>query len=194
MGASYSLLYLRNRGFSQDNLKELVTGYNNLSAEEAGYSGADAKFYQEKSASIIYNADAEWLQLYDDAMSDGYIASVIDMQVLAKHFGTTVLSFSVFDSDIINISYYDPVGDFYRDTEVSNVSFDDDDDGDADISQLPDFMLKLCSDDKHNRLCEILYVDECVFVEEKLQAMCELLGLTEVYDLDELPPQYQIID
>lgn len=145
---------------------------------------------QGKGPVLAWRADARWLPFFEENLCDGYNASSRDAEGLAKAFGAPVLAFSIFDSDILFLSYADPErrlgldfakADFEEAEEMIDSLFQ---------TEFPQF---LCAWGEEETLREIWEGEE-VFADDRMAKLCEVIGAKVLYDGQDLPEGYERIE
>lgn len=179
MGSTFSLLYIRSDVLLPSEHKCLVNGAECIESKYVRYDVAvssDTSTDRDKNYSLLHNHNTNWLQLFSENETDEPIVSSDDIIAISMRFSATVLTFSVFDSDIITASLYNPNTLSLETHELScygqsDVYIEPDDYG------VPEFLLEICDADKRNDLSAIWYSNKYIFAEDKLQDLCNLLGL-----------------
>ncbi|MTQ97754.1 hypothetical protein GMD88_15080 [Pseudoflavonifractor sp. BIOML-A6] len=127
------------------------------------------------------------MPLFNGNMCQGPIVSSRDTGQLAEIFGVPVLACSLFDSDVLTISYSDPERGIKADYARPNVPEYMEFDWDTYQTQFPEFLVDLCGEDARERLREIWASEEYVFADDKMYDICGLLGAQALYSGDEIP-------
>ena len=220
MGTTMSFYLLENRGFALEELSGKVAGLQEkvsvkAKAQEAflyqairsslspEQQKAWKSFLQEieqgmvkraeghrKEAVLAYRPDAKWLPLFTESLCEGRIASSRDAAKLAETFGTPVLAFSIFDSDVLFVSYADPGRQILEDYAKPNVEGFEEYDGDQYQQEFPRF---LCAYGEEATLREAWEGEE-VFADDRMAKLCEAIGAQLLYDADELPAGFRWIE
>lgn len=145
---------------------------------------------REKGPVLAWRANARWLPFFEENLCDGYNASSRDAERLAKAFGAPVLAFSIFDSDILFLSYADPErrlgldfakADFEEAEEMIDSPFQ---------MEFPQF---LCAWGDEQALREIWEGEE-VFADDRMAKLCGVIGAEVLYDGQDLPEGYERIE
>ena len=128
MGTSMAFYWLENRGLTPESIREKLpqlrerAGKSNQATANMllgflqNQGGIDAlppemRFNLEKlaqgSAKVIaaYAPDARWIPLFEANMCEGTSASSRNTNRLAEIFGVPVLACSLYDSDVLMVSY-----------------------------------------------------------------------------------------
>lgn len=143
-----------------------------------------------KGPVLAWRANARWLPFFEENLCDGYNASSRDAGRLAKAFGAPVLAFSIFDSDILFLSYADPErrlrldfakADFEEAEEMIDSPFQ---------MEFPQF---LCTWGDEQTLREIWEGEE-VFADDRMAKLCGVIGAEVLYDGQDLPEGYERIE
>ncbi len=144
-----------------------VTGFRGIGPNAAPYAA--------------YRPGAAFFPVFAEELCEGHIASSRDCERIYKIFLSSVLAFSVFDSDAAFVSFFDGKerGDFARapegyeeyDEEVYSCDF-------------PDFLLTLCPPEKREKVREIWEKPDWVFADDKVAGIAELLGLPMLFAED----------
>lgn len=129
---------------SPDVLHQMHEQVDADSAHFSGIFGSKAPS-RAKCAVIAYNACAKWLPFFEEKLCEGYIASSKDAEKLSKIFGAPVLAFSIFDSDILFVSYSDAAKNIAYDFAKPNFEEFEEFDTDQYSTAFPEFMLDFCN-------------------------------------------------
>ena len=202
MGTSMAFYNIQNKGFSEESLREGLSKIN----EEV--SNRNAAIYEHHnsigispfsttnrahSAVIAFCETSKWLPMFEENLCEGYNAISKDTTRFSEIFGAPVIAFSLFDSDVLFVSYSDAEKGVAYDYERSN--FGDEEDDDASeygpyIPGYPEFLQALCKEDNRDRLRDIWASTEYVFADDKMADICDLLGMSVIYDGAEMPEGY----
>lgn len=144
---------------------------------------------QRKGPALAYRPDAKWLPLFEENLCEGYNASSRDTGKLAETFGAPVLAFSIFDSDILFVSYAAPEKGISEDYAKPNFEGFEEYDMDQYQEAFPQF---LCAYGEESELREAWEGEE-VFADDRMTKLCELIGAQVLYDGSELPQGFQWI-
>ncbi len=144
---------------------------------------------REKGPVLAYRSDARWLPLFEETLCEGCTASSRDTERLARKFGAPVLAFSIFDSDILFLSYSDPGRGFRADFAQPN--FDEAQEM-IDEPYRMEFPAFLCAYADEEALRKVWEGEE-VFADDRMHKLCQLIGAEVLYDSVELPQGFQPI-
>ena len=181
MGTTMAFYQIQNRNFTQNELKDIM-------GQTFGYTDRDDEDDSLDCPTILYQESAKWLPFYDEDICEGYIASHEDAMKLSIIFSTPVLAFSVFDSDILFVSYADTNKNIHYNYAKPNIDGYDEFDIDLYKTAFPTFLLDFCLAKEKEAFDEIWNGEE-VFSENRMECLCELIGATPVYD--EIPEGFQ---
>lgn len=143
-----------------------------------------------KNVWLAYRPDARWLPLFEENLCEGYNASSRDTEKLAKTFGAPVLAFSIFDSDILFVSYSDPEKNIREDYAKPNFEGFEEYDMDQYEEAFPAF---LCAYGDEAALREAWEGEE-VYADDRMAKLCEAIGAQVLYDSQELPQGFQWVE
>ncbi|MBO5035066.1 MAG: hypothetical protein J6C43_05600 [Oscillospiraceae bacterium] len=152
--------------------------------------GKIAQAKERRKVGLAYRPDARWLPLFEENLCEGYNASSRDAGKLAKTFGAPVLAFSIFDSDILFVSYADPEKGISEDYAKPNFEGFEEYDMDQYQEAFPQF---LCAYGDEAALREAWEGEE-VFADDRMAKLCELIGAQVLYDGSKLPQGFQWIE
>lgn len=138
---------------------------------------------RKKSVWLACRPDARWLPLFEERLCEGYTASSRDTDRLARQFSAPVLAFSIFDSDILFVSYSDPENDIRVDYAKPNWEGFEEYDMDLYQEEFPAF---LCAYADEAALREAWEGEE-VFADDRMHKLCGLIGAQVLYDSQDLP-------
>lgn len=168
MGTTMSFYNILNNGFTPEQLQKIISPLT-------------------KGGVIGYNASSKWLPFFEANRCEGYIASSKDAKELSQVFGTPVLVFSIFDSDILLVSYSNAAKNVVCNYVKPN--FDDPEMG-LHSTVFPECMLDFCNQDK---LKEIWEEPDVVFADERMEKICKLIEVKLLYHPDYMPEGFQAI-
>lgn len=131
------------------------------------------------SPMVAYREDAPWLPFFDVKKCEGYNASSRDARRLSKAFGAPVLAISIFDSDILFVSYSDAAKKIAYDYAKPNIEGMEEYDTGLFQTEFPQFLVDLCPDGSEEKLREIWGADE-VFADDRMYKLGEILGLSPI--------------
>ncbi len=220
MGTSAAYYCIWNHGFTQDELKEKIETISSsgkkkdekfianlgalLSPEiveqiRAGAAESMENFDtifslngQSKGnrAVIAYSPEAQWLPLFETTLCEGYTASSKDATRLSKLFNAPVLALSIFDSDILFVSYSNAEKGICYDYAKPNCEEFAEYDTDKYSTEFPDFLSEFCSKPELNSIWN--NADE-VFADDRLEKLCRLMQIDLLYDSTCTLEGYQFI-
>ena len=209
MGTTAAYYCIWNRGFTQDELKKklkVISGsgrkvndefFQTLctvhSPEVARQIWADAEkarteFHatlwikdqiQEDCTMSAYKPDAKWLPIFETKLCEGYVASSRDAARLSKLFAAPVFAFSVFDSDILFVSYSDAKKKIRHDYAKPNSEEIQEYDTEQYSMEFPEFLSEFCGRDELKAIWN--YTNE-IFAENRLEKLCRLMQINLLYD------------
>ena len=139
----------------------------------------------EKAIRVDY---AKWLPLFEENFCGS--ASSLDAGVISEIFGTPVLAFSIFDSDILFVSYRDPEKAIRVDYAKPNFEEFEEYDDRLYKAEFPQF---LCAYGDEQLLREIWEGEE-VFADDRMLKLCEVIGAQVLYVAEELPEGYERVE
>lgn len=142
------------------------------------------------SPMIGYRPDAAWLPFFSVDICEGRTASSKDARKLSKLFGVPVLALSIFDSDILFVSYSDAAKGVEYD--FAKPPYEEYEEYDAELysTQFPQFLIQLCPALTEEKLTEIWEADE-VFADDRIYKLGEILGLSPING--EVPEGFEVI-
>lgn len=217
MGTSMAFYHVQNRGFDRRELQTIMKEASFSSAAQNATYSAIRQMFGEKAfqeylrsmaeaakafrfdvsggkdtgAVLGYRPDAPWLPFFDTDICQGYNACSRDAELLSKAFDAPVLAFSIFDSDVLMLSYSDAekgVGYNYAKPNCEGIE-----EYDAELfrEELPLFLLFLCPKLTKEKLTEIWEGEE-VFADDRMEKLCEALGMVSLYE-NEVPEGFEAI-
>lgn len=208
MGTTMSYIQLKNRGFTREELQrcmnalfssekgkahpleDLERGMEALTGREL--TGKDrlllhflhsvAEAETDSRAQMAFRTDAPWLPLWQTWLCDGKVLSSGDLGKLSKAFQTPVLSFALFDSDVMFVSFQDAAAGTAFD--YARLPFEEYEEYDDEIYQLgfPEFLAELCPPERREELRNIWEEDDEdeVFADDRMWKLMELLGMEAI--------------
>jgi hypothetical protein len=123
------------------------------------------------------------MPLFIDDMCEGFVAKSKDALFLSEIFLAPILVFSVFDSDVLCISYGDKEKNITFDC-ISSLSGEYEDDK-AYVKELPDILLSYCGDDKRQDLMDTWHSSDYIFADDKMADICEILNMDVLYSAED---------
>lgn len=208
MGTTMAFYWLKNQGLTQEDigmglprLVRAADGKNRAMAQLLSglmaFSGVEvppelrAQLGAMAGGAAVtagYGPAVRWVPIFEENMCEGYNASSKDARRLAEVFGVPVLACSLFDSDALMVSYFDPgegVGrdhvatDFPEGSEIFEL--------DGCETGCPEFLLEDCGQDKREELETLWTRRDLVFADDRMVQLCQLLGAPILYGHDKLP-------
>lgn len=208
MGTTMTYIQLKNRGFTREELRagldKLFGGQEGqtpaLKDLERGMEALTGNALTEKDRLLLrflhgvaeegadrrpqvgFRAGAPWLPLWQTWLCDGMVVSSRDLGRLSEVFGTPVLAFALFDSDVLFVSYRDDAtGEAY---DYARLPFEDYEEYDDEIYQLgfPEFLARLCPPEGREALRRIWVEDneDDVFADDRMWKLMDLLGMEAI--------------
>ena len=142
------------------------------------------------SPMIGYRPDAPWLPLFGEHLCEGNNASSRDARKLSRLFCAPVLALSVYDSDILLVSYSDAAKGVEYDYAKPNSEWMEEYDMETFRNEFPAFLLELCPMLTRERLAEIWEADE-VFADDRMYKLGEVMSLSPINV--EVPEGFEVI-
>ena len=148
---------------------------------------------QDNRAVIAFQPEARWLPYFETWLCDGNIVSSEDLQEVSEQFGTSVLAFAIFDSDILFVSYCDAERRVFYDFVKPNYSEMEEYDTEVYQEGLPSFLLSLDGEDNVQqmgdlqRLKDIWDEEDMVFADDRMHNLLQFLGMQVIYDENDIP-------
>ncbi len=203
MGTTMTYIQLKNRGFTKEELRgclkalagggrgddgEMARSMAALKGEKLSWKDRMVlKLLQgvmgaQKEMQAAFRPDAAWLPFYQTRLCDGSIQSSRDLGRLSEAFGTPVLAFALFDSDVLFVSYRDnAAGAAY---DYARLPFEDYEEYDGEVYRLgfPEFLASLCPPDRREELRRIWEEDnkDDVFADDRMWKLMDLLGMEAI--------------
>lgn len=210
MGTSMAFYWLENRNLTPDGIREKLPllkkaseGKNNAMADflmgmarqqlgveqlpEEVYNICSAFSHSSSAVTAAFAEDAKWIPIFEANMCEGFNASSRDTDRLAELFGVPVLAFSIFDSDVLMVSYSDCERGVKANFAKPNFPEMEEFDTDCYRTEFPEFIRAYCTADKQERLMEIWNSEEYTFADDRMIDICELVGAQAIYSGEELP-------
>lgn len=142
------------------------------------------------SPMIAYRPDEPWLPFFNVDICEGYNASSRDARKLSRLFCAPVLALSVYDSDILLVSYSDAAKGVEYDYAKPNSEWMEEYDMETFRNEFPAFLLELCPMLTRERLAEIWEADE-VFADDRMYKLGEVMSLSPINV--EVPEGFEVI-
>lgn len=210
MGTTMTYIQLQNRGFTRQELQERMDALFSGKAQEPrpleelergmeALKGAKLTLKDRAILRLLHGAmeredegakgpqagfrpDAAWLPFYQTRLCDGSIQSSRDLGRLSEAFGTPVLAFALFDSDVLFVSYRDnAAGAAY---DYARLPFEAYEEYDGEVYRLgfPEFLASLCPPDRREELRRIWEEDnkDDVFADDRMWKLMDLLGMEAI--------------
>lgn len=217
MGTSAAYYSIWTRGFTPDELREKIKVVSSsgkkredaiyermsafLSPEEIAQmrAGAAAAFCegfggrgwpQGNRAAIAYRPDVKWLPLFETNICEGCTASSRDAMELSELFGAPVFAFSIFDSDVLFVSYCDAERGICYDYAKPNYEEFEDYDADQYSTEFPDFLAEFCD---RAELEAVWDNPDEVFADDRLEKLCQLMQMDLLHTGDQPSEGYELI-
>lgn len=167
-----------------DSLNALL-GDENAELLKAQMEADDPSLFEERlpSPMLAYSPDAPWLPFFKERLCEGYNASSRDACRLSRKFKAPVLAFSLFDSDLLLVSYGDAARNIRYDCAKPNYAEMEEYDTELYKAEFPQFLTELFPDVSENTLREIWDAEE-VFADDRMEKLCTVLRMVPIYDRD----------
>lgn len=218
MGTTHSFYFIQNAGFTVDALHEKLgafskhapSEFDKLMEAEIGLEvyaklkeqvaaahaffdtalGREDRSLRERTV-VAYCETAKWLPFFELNLCEGHIASGRDVKKLYRIFDAPVLSFAVFDSDVMFVIYWD--GKSNRPLYYAKPNYIDFDEYDKATysTELPAFIRDFCADDASDRLESIWESTAYSFAEDRLNDICALMHAKPLFDSGDIPKEFQ---
>lgn len=139
------------------------------------------KMERGDAAYAAFRPDAPFFPVFATQICEGYNSSFRDCKGLYKIFRAPVLAFSVYDSDIAFVSFFDGKAgwDFARAPEGYE-EYDEE----LYSSAFPDFLLELCPSESRDEVRSVWDDPSCVFADDKVTEITGILGVPMLIDDD----------
>ena len=217
MGMSMAFYHIRNDGFDRERLQ---AGLKKIAGEESASSKfekmmielvGEEMFRQAQreteltqrrfdsifgarpklpSPMIAHRPDAPWLPFFNVDICEGYNASSRDARKLSRLFGAPVLALSVYDSDILFVSYSDAAKGVEYDYAKPNSEWMEEYDMETFRNEFPAFLLELRPTLTEEKLREIWEADE-VFADDRMYKLGKVMGLSPING--KVPEGFEVI-
>lgn len=139
-----------------------------------------------------YRADAKWLPFFSQDLCEGQNVTSRDAAELSLTFGAPVLAFSIFESDVLYLSYADAACKVFYDYVKENYDgFDCMDIGHF-ARSFPEFLTDFCGRDSRPKLLEIWEGEE-VFADDRMEKLCDMLGAGLIFSAHHMPEGYEMV-
>jgi hypothetical protein len=145
------------------------------------------------STVIAYNETKSWLPFYEETLCDSNIASINDLRRLNDLFDAPILTFSLFDSDVLFISYIDQKHNILF--NYAKLPFEGYGEYDSSVfsTDFPEFLKDYCNDHNYQKLQDIWFLEKMFCAEDILYDICDLLNIDTMFDAEDIPEDYEPI-
>ena len=198
MGTSMTFYSIQNRSLSVEGLiaglaaldKALIATEEKIN-ERLRCLGVDDNLLIKKHDEpiVAYNESSKWLPLFQENMCADCNPSTQDIDELSRYFGAPVIAFSIFDSDVLYLSYTDSANGIAFAYERAN----DEELESCEVPEHPEFLEAFCDEGKHRRLRDIWESAEYYMADNRMWDMCEILGIDLIYVRTDIPKGYSLI-
>ena len=215
MGMTRAFYYVVNTGFSKERVQEILSemtsremaslppqagqilkklGGGERALELLEMLGKTVQIFGKDSI-VAWREDARMFPVFDTNSCEGHTAVIMDNEVLAQYFQAPVLSFSVMDSDVMFVVYRDRENGEKVSCARPNYSGTDEEIYDTNLYKVefPEPLLKYCGEGEQQKLRDIWESEDYTFAEDRMEAICELLGLDIVYVREDIPEGYEVV-
>lgn len=148
----------------------------------------------QPKAALFYQETAKWLPLFEEQLCDGNNVGSWDLAKLSKRFRAPVFAFSIYDSDVLMLSFCDDQNNRMYDHEKPD--YDSEDWGecfkDGFCREFPAYLTEFCEQKDWDRLKAIWESEDCD-ADERMEKVAELTGMNTVYDFDSEIPGFEKI-
>lgn len=141
-------------------------------------------------AVIAYSPNAKWLPLFETTLCEGYTAYSKEAAQLSKLFCAPVLAFSIFDSDVLFVSYSDVEKGIQYDYAKPNIEEFEEFDTNQYSTEFPEFLVQFCD---RSELQSIWNKPDEVFADDRLKKLCQLMQIDLLYGNTSMLEGYQFI-
>lgn len=208
MGTTMSYIQLKNRGFTQEELQEgldkLFGGREGqapaLKDLERGMEALTGRALTAKDRLLLrflhgavekeadkrpqagFREGAPWLPLWQTWLCEGNVLSSRDLGRLSEAFQTPVLSFALFDSDVLFVSCRDAAaGEAYDYARPNWEGYEEYDTGTYRLG-FPEFLAGLCPPERREALRKVWETDDedDVFADDRMWKLMELLDMAAI--------------
>jgi len=169
---------MKNLYFSTEFLEGLVRILNNF----------------ESTLAIAKNESLKWFPFFETYFHE-QVASSREAQVISEAFQAPVITFSIFDSDILFVSYTDSINGISLDYASPNSEGYEEYDQDLYSRDFPQFLLEYSDASVHQKLLDIWRSYDYIFADEKMKDICRIMNMYVLYDAYEhdLPEEFILI-
>lgn len=217
MGTTRSFYHVKNDAFDWERLRTVLSGFPSEESTMAQFEKMMIELVGEEmfrqaqreteatqrhfdsifgarpklpSPMIAHRTDAPWLPFFNVDICEGYNASSRDARKLSKLFGAPVLALSVYDSDILLVSYSDAAKGVEHDYAKPNSEWMEEYDMETFRNEFPAFLLELCPTLTEDKLTEIWEADE-VFADDRMYKLGKVMGLLPINGM--APEGFEVI-
>jgi hypothetical protein len=180
MGVTMAFYIIRNEGLTLESIK---SGLQAIS-EKRKLKAAEGLF-------AAYKESSGWFALFELRLCEGYCASGRDTDYLSGVFSSDAVAFSVFDSDVLFVSY----SRFSDKSTFNHAKPNDEDyeeyDSDMYDTDFPEFLVPFCPAHDREKLAEIWRSEEYYAAEDRMMDICELIGVPVIDEQSEMPDGYE---
>lgn len=200
MGTTMAFYHIQNQGFSRGQLQEILgqSFPKKVNADESFLDSIETLLSKEQaqlflqfqsfeegprfpSPMLAYSPDAPWLPFFEERLCEGYNASSRDACRLSRTFKAPVLAFSLFDSDLLLVSYGDAARNIRYDCAKPNYAEMEEYDTELYKAEFPRFLTELCPDVSEDTLREIWDAEED-FADDRMEKLSAALHIVSIYD------------
>ena len=194
MGSSPASFQIVNQGFTREYLKSKLV-YLRANPKYIMEDGAEnyTDSHMKLEPKIDFLTNASLLPFYEEEFSHSSVESNEKPKRLSQYFGAPVISFSVFDEDILFIHYSDVERESFCDFEIDNCD-DLSDLGEERDEYFPVFLKKFCAESNHKKLMEIWCNTDYDFASDKMRDMIAILVLADIESANDFSYGYEKID
>lgn len=212
MGTTRSFLLLKNKGFTPKELKRIISqdqAQVKAEAKEAraamanalGLGGSSQALFGfldmissfSSHGALAFREDAKWLPYFLTELCDGRNCSSKELKGTSERFQTPVLAFSIFDSDILFVSYCDAEKHIFYDYVKPNYPGMEEYDTEVYQEGLPAFLLSLDEENSVQQLGDIQRLKDIwdekdmAFADDRMHNLLQFLGMQVIYDEEDIP-------
>jgi len=148
---------------------------------------------RKKLPVIAYCKSIKWLPFYMESMCDGCNATDNDLKRLSMTFDAPILAFSIYDSDILFISFVEAKSDIICNHAKPNYDSFTDYDVDLYKKGFPVFLQDFCDKEKHHLLVDTWNSTGYAFAEDRMSDIQKILGITAIYNDQEAPEGFVLL-
>lgn len=216
MGTTMSFYYIKNNGMAQEQLKALLAPYSKkqmFSETERNLlisMGMEEQLKQLESMPppqhtpflkgsepeeqhnvlLAYGQDKAWWPLFECRLCDGNLAEKEDVLRLHQQFQTAILAVSLMDSDVATVTACDEQGKVIAWHGKAEDGYLEAYDMEERATDFPAALCQLFPQADAQALKQVWSKKGLVFADERVQGLCQLLGLPLLYDGQTVPTGY----